>query len=313
MLFKKKMAILLSAALVVSAMTGCATQSTQNAVVANYTQGAVDEADLNKRLIRTAGMQNMLDAVDKGILDAVEPVTEEMTAEVDQNIENIKEYYQDDFESSMKFNGFDNVDQFKEALLLESQRKEYTLNYIVSTMLTDDEIKAYYDNFEPEIQASHILITPEDDSEAAQTAAEEQAKDLISRINEGEDFAELAKEFSSDPGSGANGGDLGSFGKGMMVPEFEEAAFALAVDEVTQAPVKSQFGYHIIKKTGGLEKTSFEEMKDEMSKRVADEKLQADQSLIYKALVQLRTDNGLDIKNPVIAEQYQLFTEQVNK
>lgn len=87
--------------------------------------------------------------------------------------------------------------------------------------------------------------------------ANEKAKDIIKKINEGGDFADLAKEFSEDPGSGASGGELGFASRGMMVPEFEKAIFNdLQIGAVTQEPVETQFGYHIIKKEevrGGLE------------------------------------------------------------
>lgn len=302
MFLKRKMGALLIATLVVAAITGCtANDAKGNIEVASFAQGTLSEVELNERLIKTVGMQSMMDLVDKGILDGVEPITEEMTSAIELNIENIKGYYKDDFEKSLKVNGYDSEEELMKALLLEAQRTEFALKHIASTVLTEEEVITYYDNYEPEIQASHILVEEE-----------ELAKDLITRLSEGEEFGELAKEFSTDTGSGSLGGDLGSFGKGMMVPEFETAAFALEIDEVTQVPVKSQFGYHIIKKTGGVEKTSFEEMKTDIEKSLASEKMQADQSLTLKALVQLRTDNGLEIKNPILAEQYKLFTEQLS-
>jgi len=97
-----------------------------------------------------------------------------------------------------------------------------------------------------ELQANavHILVTEE-----------ALALSLVERINAGEDFAALAKEFSEDPGSKDNGGDLGWVGKGQFVPEFEKAIFEdLAVGEVTQVPVKSEYGYHIIKLIGREER-----------------------------------------------------------
>ncbi len=295
------MAVLVATAMVVMAITGCTSNEAKGSTeVASYTQGSLSEAELNERLIKTVGMQSMMDLVDQGILNDVEPVTEEMTATIESNIENIKSYYQDDFETSLKANGYDNIEELKSALMLEAQRTEYAMKYVSNTLLTDEEIVAYYDNFEPEIQASHILV-----------AEEALAIELIDRINAGEDFAELAKEYSTDPGSGAQGGDLGSFGKGMMVPEFEEAAYALKIDEVTPVAVQSQFGFHIIKRTGGTEKTSLEEMKTDIEKSLAAEMLQADQSIALRALVQLRADNGFEIKNPVLAEQYKLLTEQL--
>jgi len=73
---------------------------------------------------------------------------------------------------------------------------------------------------------------------------------ILEKLKKGEGFSNLAKEFSIDKGSGKKGGDLGFFGKGMMVKPFEEAAFKLKKGEVTAEPVKTEFGYHIIKRSG---------------------------------------------------------------
>lgn len=86
-------------------------------------------------------------------------------------------------------------------------------------------------------RASHILVK-----------TEQQAEQMMKRIADGEDFAAVSKRFSSCP-SGKTGGDLGWFGKGMMVPEFEKIAFEEEVGKVV-GPVKTQFGYHVIKVTG---------------------------------------------------------------
>jgi peptidyl-prolyl cis-trans isomerase D len=94
---------------------------------------------------------------------------------------------------------------------------------------------------EEQVWARHILVEKE-----------EEAKDIYERLKKGEDFAELAKELSKDTGSGANGGDLGWFGRGAMVPEFEKVAFSLEVGEFSE-PVQSEFGYHIIQVLGHQE------------------------------------------------------------
>ena len=94
------------------------------------------------------------------------------------------------------------------------------------------------------IEASHIL-RPTDDATLEEATKEIEA--IIAQLDDGEDFADMAREHSSCPSS-RSGGDLGSFGPGQMVPEFDAAAFALDVDEVS-GPVVTDFGVHLIKRT----------------------------------------------------------------
>ncbi|SHI96685.1 foldase protein PrsA [Geosporobacter subterraneus DSM 17957] len=110
-----------------------------------------------------------------------------------------------------------------------------------NAIVADEDIEKYiaennekYVDYQIQVRARHILVENE-----------EEAKDLANRIRKGENFAELAKQYSKDTGSAVQGGDLGFFPKGIMVKEFEEMAFSLPVGQVSD-PVKTQFGYHII-------------------------------------------------------------------
>lgn len=111
----------------------------------------------------------------------------------------------------------------------------------IKASVKDDDAKKFYDDQvkalkpEEEVNARHILVKDE-----------AKAKEIADKLAKGGDFAALAKENSEDPGSKDNGGDLGYFGHGQMVPEFEKAAFALEKGKIS-APVKSNFGFHIIK------------------------------------------------------------------
>jgi peptidyl-prolyl cis-trans isomerase C len=126
--------------------------------------------------------------------------------------------------------------------------------------VTEDAMKALYADTaktlkpEQEVHARHILVETED-----------QAKAVIKRLAAGEDFAKVAAELSKDPGSGQQGGDLGFFTKDRMVPEFSNAAFALEIGKISD-PVKSQFGYHVIKVEEKREKPvpTYEEVKDQI-------------------------------------------------
>jgi peptidyl-prolyl cis-trans isomerase C len=165
----------------------------------------------------------------------------------------------------------------------------------------DAMLHAYYDAHKDEweeVKARHILIRfqgskmPLADGKKDLPEAEALAKitELRAKIVAGADFGEVAKENSDDKGSGANGGDLGSFGRGQMVPEFDKEAFLLPVGQMSQ-PVKSQFGYHLIKVEAHSTKP-FEEAKAAIVKKMPEE-------IAKKSLADLKT------KRPaVLNDQY---------
>ncbi|MCW5770881.1 MAG: peptidylprolyl isomerase, partial [Rhodospirillaceae bacterium] len=120
-------------------------------------------------------------------------------------------------------------------------------------------VKAY--KGDEEIRASHILVK-----------TEQEAKDIIVQLEKGADFAKLAKEKSIDPSKERNSGDLGFFTKDQMVKEFADAAFAMKKGETTKAPVKTQFGWHVIRVTDRRTKDApkFDEVKDQLRQKLAE-------------------------------------------
>jgi len=142
----------------------------------------------------------------------------------------------------------------------------------------DEDIREYYEQNErryliPEQrEASHILIEVADgDGDDADAAALKKAEDLLARIRDGEDFAELAKEHSADPGSAQNGGDLGVIERGVMVPPFEEAVFAMTEEGELRGPVKTRFGYHIIRlsRLAPEQRQELDEVREEIAETLA--------------------------------------------
>lgn len=147
---------------------------------------------------------------------------------------------------------------------------------IASGVTIDDSIvQANYDDYVNSYVAdetrltSHILLNVDDDNSNADQLAK--AQDIITQLNAGADFAALAKQYSQDPGSANNGGSLGDVERGQMVPEFEEATFSLAQGVVSE-PVKTQFGYHIIKvdKINATEPQSFAELRFQLEQEERD-------------------------------------------
>ncbi len=136
-------------------------------------------------------------------------------------------------------------DLTKEVLISEA------VNQIATEKLTDAEMKKYYNKNKAdfkEVHANHILVK-----------SEEEAKEIKKKLDQGGDFAALAKEKSTDPGSAPRGGDLGFFTKDRMVKAFSDAAFALKVNEISK-PVQSPFGFHIIKVVETKDAKNFEEL-----------------------------------------------------
>jgi peptidyl-prolyl cis-trans isomerase C len=140
----------------------------------------------------------------------------------------------------------------------------------VAQAATDKRLHEEYDKYvknhppKEEVKASHILV-----------ATEDEAKAVIAELEKGGDFAALAKQHSTDP-SKDNGGDLGFFSREEMVPEFSEAAFKLAKGEYTKVPVKSQFGWHVIKvEDRRISQPSFEDAKEELTATLTREVITA--------------------------------------
>lgn len=215
-------------------------------------------ANVNGRDITKAEVQ--------GFIDGMGPQGEQFNSEegikrVCEELINQELYYIDAIH-----NKYEQEEAFKKELevIIESTLKNYAINKVLNkATVTDEDVKAYYESHQDhfytkeEISASHILVDNED-----------KANDIRKQILDGKSFEELAKEYSSCP-SKENGGNLGKFGRGQMVPEFELAAFNLKEGEVSK-PVKTQFGYHIIRLDEKFEPSvlDFDEVKGQIKNRL---------------------------------------------
>ncbi len=171
-----------------------------------------------------AEYQSKIDAIFPALIDRLVDLT--LLAE-----EGRKQNLQDDAEVKARI-----------AQITNQVIQEVVIRRHLAQAMTEDAIKARYERFvaeqpaQTEIRASHILV-----------ATEEEAKEIIKQLDGGADFAAMAKEKSTDPSAKQNGGDLGYFTAGDMVPEFSQAVLAMEKGESSKAPVKSQFGWHVIK------------------------------------------------------------------
>ena len=219
-----------------------------------------------------------------------------------------------DFKMSQNKGRFASPAEFEAALLsaglsenelVEITRKDIVISNFIEKKIaanitvSDDEVKKFYDenrdqlNEEPQVKASHILIGVDAAAPAEEKKkAREKAEALLKEIRGGKDFAAAAKENSTCP-SKEQGGDLGYFGKGQMVPQFEQAAFAMKIGDVSEV-VETQFGYHIIKLTDRKDGAApkLEELKEKIATFLKGQKTQ---KAVFDYVTNLRKEAKVEI------------------
>ncbi|MEY3888231.1 MAG: hypothetical protein RL650_2323 [Pseudomonadota bacterium] len=209
------------------------------------------------------------------------PVTPEILAQIKEEL-----IAREIFMQEARKRGLDASEDYKAQLELARQSlliRELFANFQKKNPVTDAEIKAEYDKFVAanggkEYRARHILVEKEDE-----------AKALIADIKKGGKFEDLAKKASKDPGSGANGGDLDWANAASYVPEFSNAMVKLEKGQMTDAPVKSQFGFHIIRvdDVRDAQLPKLEEVKPQITQQLTQSKLgKFQEDLRSKAKVQ---------------------------
>lgn len=236
--------------------------------VATVNGTKITKDDLYNELVSLGGtstLDNMItmELIDQAAADANVTVTEE---DVNAEIESLKTQFggEEMLNTALAQSGM-TLDDLK-----ENTEVQVKIRKILEpqTTVTDEDISTYYeenkDSFAtPEqVRASHILV-----------ATKEEADEIKKELDEGADFATLAQEKSTDS-SASNGGDLGFFGEGDMVEEFEKAAFSLDINEISE-PIKSDYGYHIIMKTDYKEATNptLEDKKEEIRQILVDQQV----------------------------------------
>lgn len=316
--------VLIATLAILLLVTGCKkipkTEDGKDAVV-SLKNGDISVDDLYNQMKEKYALSILIDMIDTQILDEKYESSDEEKDYINLQKTNDETYYNVLYSSSYKTYesylqaryGISSASELDPIFRLQYRRDLATKDYAKS-QVTDSEIEDYYNNdFIGDIEASHILITAnysdtatDEEKTAAEAAALATAKEVIQKLNDGEDFAELAKAYSKD-GSASNGGALGRFGHGDMVSEFETAAYKLKVGEYTKEPVKTKYGYHIILKTQEYDKDALEDVKDEILKTISDNIINADSKISYKALKALREDYDINLVDSTLKQQYENY------
>ncbi len=310
---KKIFALVLVATLM---LTGCgkiATLKNGEEVVAKLDGKSITAEDLYDELKKQGGAITLTNMIDAFVVNKEIKTDDDAKSYADAQLSSYKKSYQSygqDFNAALTSAGYADENEFKDELILEYKKNIVTENY-VKDELTDDEIQKYYDdNIYGDIEARHILISPntkddmtDDEKDKAEEKAKKEAEDIIKKLDEGEDFADLAKEYSDDEGTASKGGKL-TVTYGSVVDEFWDGVNELKDGEYSKEPVKSEYGYHIIYRIKQKEKPKLDDVKDDVIDKLTEEKINNDSTLQTRALVALRKKYNLEISDDELKKSY---------
>ncbi|SIT90894.1 peptidylprolyl isomerase [Edaphobacillus lindanitolerans] len=262
----------------VLSLSACSNNAGEEAIVTSKA-GDITQQEFYNEMKSSVGEQALSLMVIQKVLEDNYDVDKK---EIDKEFKKSKEEMGDSFDAFLAQNGY-NEDSYKDMMYLNKLQQAALTDGV---KVSDKEIDTYIDRAKTEIHAQHVLV-----------ADEKTAQEVKKKLEDGADFAEVAKEYSTEEAAQQTGGDLGWFGPDKMVQEFTDAAYSLEPKKISD-PVKSDFGYHIIQV---LEKRDAEENPAEGKdrKEIKEELLmkKADQDKLMDKISQLLIDADVKIKD----------------
>ncbi len=317
----KKILIISLCAILCSGCGSVKLDNGEEAIVSFNNGEGVTAQELYDQLKDMYGIDYLVNLIDTKLLALEYEETTEELEYVQQVVDSIKAESGDEFTSYIEYYyGVNTEEAFEDYIRLNYRRSMWIEDY-ANEQVTDKQIEEYYnDVYVGDMEISHILIMSDattdmddDEKKEAETNAYNEAKELIERLNNGEDFATLAKEYSDDSGTASDGGVVGTVNYGMNFDEdFVDAAAALEEGKYSATPVKTQFGYHIIYKTEQSEKKSLEDSTDTIRDIIATESLNNNTLLYSEALEALREKYEMNIVDSDLNTDYEDYLSSIN-
>ena len=275
----------------------------------------VTAEDLYEDMKEIYSVSNLLDIIDNKILEEKYPETDEMNTELNDQAEKYynmyNQYYGYSKEELLTKNGFGSERAFIEYLRLQYRRTQYTDDYIKG-QITDKEIEKYYeDKVYGDINTKHILVKVSSSAtDEEKKEAENLAKEIITKLNEGKSFDEVKDEYKDkityeELGYKAYNASLES--------AYMEAMQKLENNSYTKEPVQTSYGYHVIYRIDQKEKPALKDVKEEIITSLVSEHKSEDTSVQYKALDKMREDAKLKFTDTVLEKKYETYKSQYNK
>ena len=268
--------------------------------------------DLYEDMKDVYSISSLLDKIDNKILVEKYPETDEMNDELKQQAESYysayKQYYKMDKETFLSNNGFGSEKAFLEYLRLQYRRNKYAEDYI-KTLISDKEVEKYYeDKVYGDINTKHILVKVDSSaSDEDKKKAEDLAKEIISKLNNGKSFDDVKEEYKDqityeELGYKSYNANLES--------AYMEAMQKLENNSYSKEPVKTSYGYHVIYRIDQKEKPALEEVKEEIIDSLVSEKKSEDKNISYVALDKMREESGLKFSDTVLEKKYNTYMSQ---
>ncbi|HFJ9317708.1 peptidylprolyl isomerase PrsA [Bacillus cereus group sp. BceL035] len=280
--------IFIITALISLLMLAACGQKNSSATVATATDSTITKSDFEKQLKDRYGKDMLYEMMAQDVITKKYKVSD---ADVDKEVQKAKNQYGDQFTAVLENNRLKDEADFKNQI-----KFKLAMNEAIKKSVTEKDVK---DHYKPEIKASHILVSDENE-----------AKEIKKKLDAGASFEELAKQESQDLLSKEKGGDLGYFNSGKMTPEFETAAYKLKVGQISD-PVQSPNGYHIIKLTGKKDLQPYNEVKDSIRKNLEAERI-ADPTFSHKLLQKELKKANIKINDSELEDTFTLVHEQGN-
>ncbi|MGF9766464.1 peptidylprolyl isomerase PrsA [Bacillus albus] len=278
---------IITALLSILMLSACG-QKNDSDTVATATDSTITKDDFEKQLKDRYGKDMLYEMMAQDVITKKYKVSDD---DVDKEVEKAKNQYGDQFKNVLKNNGLKDEADFKNQI-----KFKLAMNEAIKKSITEKDVK---DHYKPEIKASHILVSDENE-----------AKEIKKKLDAGASFEELAKQESQDLLSKEKGGDLGYFNSGKMAPEFETAAYKLKVGQISN-PVTSPNGYHIIKLTDKKDLKPYNEVKDSIRKHLEEERL-ADPIFSKKLLQDELKKANIKINDSDLEDTFTFVHEQGN-
>ncbi|EJR56980.1 foldase prsA 2 [Bacillus cereus VD107] len=284
---KGKHIFIITALISILMLSACG-QKNDSATIATATDSTITKGDFEKQLKDRYGKDMLYEMMAQDVITKKYKVSDDA---VNKEVQKAKDQYGDQFKAVLENNRLKDEDDFKKQI-----KFKLAMNEAIKKSVTEKDVKDYY---KPEIKASHILVSDENE-----------ANEIKKKLDAGASFEELAKQESQDIASKDKGGDLGYFGAGKMTPEFEKAAYKLKVGQISN-PVKSPNGYHIIKLTDKKDLKPYDEVKDSIRKNIEEERL-ADPSYSQKLLQDELKKANIKINDSDLKDTFSHLLEQGN-